>query len=318
MLLADFSCVIVTYNREISLLTLLSDINQQSILPHEVIIVNNGNPIRIQEYVFKFKILQIQNLKNSLTIGRNLGLSKILTSFVFFLDDDIRITNINYFESMIYDFDSIDNCFGLQAFIKQDYSRTLRSAIHKLFFLYTLEDNCTVKPSINVTYPREHQTKKILNCQWLSGTNQLYKTKELKRFKWDEKLFKYCDGEDLDFTYNLFLNKKILCLTFNQEIIHSESTESRLESKELIYMREVYGFYFFSKYFQTNIAKLIYVWSRFGKLFICIYNLIRMRNMQSILNVINICKAFLFVFSNSRDIKVGNLSKFNKKFNYEI
>jgi len=222
------SCVIVSYNRKNSLTLLLTDISNQEILPFEVIVVNNGNDITLDDFNLNLKI--INNSRNSLTSGRNLGFKNITGKYVFFLDDDIRI-NKNYFKSMLSDFSSTKDCFGLQAHIKQDYSNSIRDVIFNLFSLYTLGNDCIVKPSVNVTYPIKHTVNDIIACEWISGTNQLYETSKLRDFKWDEKLTKYCDGEDLDFSYNLYLNNKKLFLTFNQSIIHDEVTSSRLNQK---------------------------------------------------------------------------------------
>jgi GT2 family glycosyltransferase len=318
MTLNDFSCVIVTYNRLNTLSFLLNDINNQTILPAELFIVNNGSAIFLDLFKFKYKITVIDNKLNSLTIGRNLGLKYVRTPFVFFLDDDIRLVPKNYFYGMLSDFNSKESCFGLQAYIKQEKPLIFRTLILRFFFLYSLEDSCIVKPSVNVTYPHSFKDSSILRCEWISGTNQLYRSSDLKKFSWDEKLFKYCDGEDLDFSYNLHVNHKELYLTFNYEIIHSESTLSRLDSEELIFMREVYGYYLFSKYFGTNLHKLMFSWSRVGKLFIAIFSLFRNFDLQSIKCLFYLIKAFAFVFSNRRDIKIGNLTRFNNKFNYDI
>ena len=77
-----FSCVIVSYNRTKYLNLLLSDISKQKMLPNEVIIVNNGNEIIIDNFNLPVKI--IKNTKNSLTSGRNLGLKNVKNKYVFF------------------------------------------------------------------------------------------------------------------------------------------------------------------------------------------------------------------------------------------
>ena len=310
-----FSCVIVTYNRKNSLTSLLNDISNQQILPLEVIVVNNGDDITLDNFNFPLKI--INNSRNSLTSGRNLGFKNVTGKYVFFLDDDIRI-NKKYFKSMLVDFLTLKDCFGLQAHIKQDYSPSIRSVIFNFFSLYTLGNDCIVKASVNVTYPIKHTENDIIPCEWISGTNQLYETSRLKDFKWDEQMTKYCDGEDLDFSYNLFLNDKKLFLTFNQSIIHEEATTSRLDSKEIVYMREVYGLYIFYKYFDKIEHKTTFLWSRFGKLFISVINIFRGFKLHAFLEFKNLINALIFVFLNKRKIKSGNLDKFNKKFNYKF
>jgi hypothetical protein len=83
-------------------------------------------------------------------------------------------------------------------------------------------------------------------------------------------------------------------------------------------MREVYGFYLFNKYFKFNKHKLVFAWSRFGKIAITLFNIIKIRNLQSLKELVNLFNALFFVFLNKNEIKNGDLSKFNKKFNYEI
>lgn len=89
-----FSVVLVTYNRDKQLFNALKSIENQSYLPKEIILINNG----VKKYkksdfqltrLFKKKILIINNKKNLFqSAARNQGSYAAKEKFLCFLDDD--------------------------------------------------------------------------------------------------------------------------------------------------------------------------------------------------------------------------------------
>ncbi len=83
------SVVIVIYNTNEDILDLLASLQEQETQGFEIIIVNNG---RIKEEIIAEllgkQLLYIENSKNSVSLGRNLGTIYARGDIVIFLDDD--------------------------------------------------------------------------------------------------------------------------------------------------------------------------------------------------------------------------------------
>jgi glycosyltransferase involved in cell wall biosynthesis len=91
------SVIIPTFDRQASLLRLLSSINQQSMDPekYEVIVVDDGSPNfqlaeHKQDYIFPLKILRQEN--QGATISRNSGAQRSRGAILVFIDDDVSIS----------------------------------------------------------------------------------------------------------------------------------------------------------------------------------------------------------------------------------
>ena len=91
-----FSVVLITYNREKQLFDALKSVEQQTYLPKEIILVNNGvKKYKISDFklkrLFKKKIQIINNTKNLFqSAARNKGSYIAKSKFLCFLDDDDR------------------------------------------------------------------------------------------------------------------------------------------------------------------------------------------------------------------------------------
>jgi GT2 family glycosyltransferase len=309
--MVHFSIVIVTYGRTRELSELLkSIINQTSIDELEEVVVVDNHPKGIGQEVVRqnlnnLNITYVKNDVNSLTSGRLKG-SKFLTSeILLFLDDDVTL-DTNYFKEMIDFYMSYPNANGMQGMFNVGNYSKIKNGFNKLFWLFNYtSDEYKVYPSIQASY--SGTANKIIECEWFSGTNFSYKSKIIKEIDFDLNLFKYCEGEDIDYSYRVYKKFGKLYMNPACKVIHHASFISREIGKEFIIMQEVYGVYLLKKLFpKCASCTLKYIASRFGKLLILCIEIARFRP-YSLKNIVNYLSAI------KRSIFDGDINKFNQE-----
>ena len=296
----------------------------QTILPKEVIIVDNGNSAGTEQLIkrkkdeFETKAISLKyienNKENSLTVGRNIGAQNAKGEIVVFLDDDV-VLDKEYIKEILMVYENHPNAMGVHGYIYNLNKKFLRikNLFGRFFFLgYISENECNILPSVTTTYPVP--LSKIISCQWLSGANHSYKKRILEEFKYDEKLKKWSQCEDIDFSYRVF--KKYsgsLYITPYAKLTHRVSPEGRMPKKELVNMCEVYELYFFYRNIEQTLKnKLIYLWSRVGKL---IFNILRSSvelSKNGFIENMYLSGAYINCIKHLKEIKNGNIEFFNK------
>jgi glycosyltransferase involved in cell wall biosynthesis len=311
--------VIVTYRRIKILRKTINSILQQKDYSYRLFIINNYPPekeaiLRLMHiYNGYVEYTVINNSINSLTSGRNLGLKNSTSEFVAFIDDDVILSK-DYFRNIFFCFASKPNAKALQGYINQGKRNAIMNQIRRLFFLYNVQPNKSrVLPSISAVYPSD--LKNTAACEWISGSNQVYKRKFLNSLFWDEKLMKYSEGEDLDFSYRFSQkHKNSMFISPFASLIHAESKIGRMASSELFIMREVYALYLHNKLFSANFYhKIIFLWSRIGLVFIATLRILMMPSKVNFENLKWLIYALIFTLVHNNKIRKGNLSFFNRK-----
>lgn len=315
------SIVIPTYNRVKDVDECMESIVTQTVLPKEVIIVDDSDNTKIKDltkhkndrfYEANIALRYIKNKKEkSLTIARNVGIENSTGDIILFLDDDV-ILDEKYLEEILLVYEKYPKALGVQGHITNINSSELKNIIKKLFFYsHNERDKCRLLPSTNTTYP--YTLTKIITCQWLSGSNQSYKRSVLENFKFDENLKRYSYKEDVDLSYRIYKqNPGSLYITPHAELIHKVSQEIRLPNKILTYMQQTYTFYFFYKNIDQNTKnKLIFIWGRVGGLIVKIGESILSHSEGGFLKFKYLIEAYIFCARNIRDIKEGDLEFFN-------
>lgn len=90
----EMSVVIVTYNREMFLITLLKSLEKQDFNDFEIIVVDNNSADNTQKIVQNSNLLYIRLNKNyGLSFARNIGIKYAKGNIVCFLDDDADVDN---------------------------------------------------------------------------------------------------------------------------------------------------------------------------------------------------------------------------------
>jgi len=322
------SIIIPTYNRVKDLDECLDSIIVQTTLPKEVIMVDDsdndeiGNLITHRRNEFKEKDILLRYVRNererSLTIARNIGIENAVGDIIFFLDSDV-ILHKEYIKEVLKVYKEKPGAMGVQGLIqdveKEEKTTSLRSILGRLHLIssFNEKNKCRVFPSLTVSYPYPSFVDEVINCEWLSGANQSYKREILEEFRWDENLKKYSLSEDLDTSYRIF--KKYphsLFMTPYAKLIHKTSQEGRHPKRDVIYMDVIYLTYLFYKNIDQNLKnKLIYWWSRMGRMIFSIAFSIA-RSKSKLTEIKYVLGAPIYCMKHIREIKKGDLEFFNE------
>jgi GT2 family glycosyltransferase len=119
----DFSLIVCTYQRPKSLLTLLESLEQQTVYPNQVIIVDGSIDKKTSEIFKKQSFTNLEYFlvkpdQRGLTKQRNFGIDKLKSEIdiVFFLDDDIVLTK-DYFSKILKSYHKHPEALGIGGYI---------------------------------------------------------------------------------------------------------------------------------------------------------------------------------------------------------
>lgn len=121
-----FSLIICTYKRPQALLTLLQSVKQQTLYPHEILIVD-GSPDdftkeMLSQHSFpNLKYFKVEDKDRGLTKQRNYGISRVseASEVVCFLDDDTVLAP-TYFEAIIQTYQDYPEALGVGGYITNE------------------------------------------------------------------------------------------------------------------------------------------------------------------------------------------------------
>lgn len=310
--ISKVSVIIPTKNRSIDLKVLLNLILNQTVLPKEIIVVDDSTNNETKELVtnnsrkFKNANVEIKYIRGDgkgIARARNIGFSQSTGEICLFLDDDI-IVNKRYIEEILKVYEKFPHALGVSGYILNLFLpfSVLRNIITKLFCgVYGAFNKCQARP-LGMNYP--YRLDKIINCEWLSGTNSSYRRSILKIFRWDENLKRYSLCEDKDLSYRIhkrFPNS--LFLTPYAKVIHKASPTGRLSDKYVTYMGTMHSAYIFFKNWRPTARNMvIFFWGMFfGYLMLRILT----RNAKLVIYQIG---AYLHLLKNFKKIQKGDLS----------
>ena len=321
------SVIIPTYNRIKDVEECLGSIVPQTVLPSEVIIVDDSNNNEVENLIehrrdeLKEKDIDLRYIRNererSLTIARNIGIENAISDVILFLDSDV-IIDVNYIKEILKVYKENPDAMGVQGLIQRKKEKrlihTFIDIFNRLFYIYLDEKNkCRLSPSLGVSFPSF--VDEIINCEWLSGANQSYKKGILEEFKFDENLKKYSQGEDIDMSYRIFKKyPRSLFMTPYARLIHNTSQEGRHLKRDVVYMDVIYLTYLFYKNVDQNLKnKLIYWWSRMGRIIFALIFLILKPSKSKLTEVKYVLGAPIYCIKRIREIKKGDLEFFNRE-----
>lgn len=272
------SVVICTLNRPTDLARLLKSIVKQSVLPKEVIVVDQSDNTLSKGVVEKFAHEHQGRLAfkhapghfRSLTKGRNLGVSQVRTPVTTFLDDDVEIAP-NYLQRVLEFFEKDKGLVIGGVPWSADGDRHLPrpgkawNLYRKLFGLGSITPGeWKVLPCFEGTFDPDIKGPTL--SQWISGSNFSTRTDIARKLKFDDGLQGYCIGEDLDFPLRV-LNERANSVVIDPTlpVVHHSSEVARLDSDRLMMMRACHHYYLFWKHWGDEPAKYpAFVLSRIG------------------------------------------------------
>jgi glycosyltransferase involved in cell wall biosynthesis len=310
------SVVIPTRNRDEDLREVLHSISRQTILPIEVIVVDDSDNLRTKILVERLreefwdkrillKYMRGKEENRSISAARNLGDKESTGKIVFFMDDDIVI-QMDFIEKILKVYEEYPNAVGVQGYIRtpsqHNVTSILANAVNRVLFqTYHEKNRCRVHAA-GISFPSP--LTKVITSQWLSGTNSSYKKEVLKDFEWDENLKGYSLCEDMDISYRIQKRyPNSLYITPHAWVVHKVSSAARINTKKLIHTQVAYSTYFFFKDMKQTLSNMmIFFWGMFPGRFVSIFI---EKNRRDILFLIG---AYLTLIRNFSHIKKGNFA----------
>jgi len=310
--LTEVSIVIPTRNRDKDLRELLHSILGQTILPIEVIVVDDSDNLRTKilaerlREVFSDKGISLKYMRGkeenrSISAARNLGAKESTGKIVFFIDDD-ALLRMDYIEKILEVYEEYPNAVGVQGTMTLNRGSVLGNVVNKVLFQPYVEKNSCRVHAAGMSFPSP--LTKIIRSQWLSGTNSSYRKEVLKNFEWDENLKGYSLCDDIDFSYRILkCYPNSLYTTPHARVVHKFSPVARINTEELIYTQVAYPTYFFFKDMkQTPSNMIVFLWGIFFGKFV---SMLIEKDRRYILFLI---RAYVTLIRNFNHIKNGDFT----------
>jgi GT2 family glycosyltransferase len=314
------SIVIPTKNRKDDLQELLQSILKQTVLPKEIIIVDDSEDESTKDLIentrkyFTRKGIPLNYLRGnkhskSISAARNIGARASSGDVICFLDDDV-ILDKNYLKENLRVYDLYEDAKGVQGYISnwRPYSM-LGNAISKVCFNFPRnffeKDKCRAFP-FSYSYP----PTRVIECEWLVGANSSYKKEILKEFEFDESLKGYSMCEDIDLSYRICKKyEKSLYLSPYAKIIHKQSLAARTSGKKFVIILMSYPTYFFYKDVRQSLKNnILFYWGFF------LGRLIPKLLTKDPNEMLVLIRAEFMALRHWKEIKVGNFDSMIQKF----
>jgi GT2 family glycosyltransferase len=267
------SVIICTRNRRDDIIRCLNSIAQQTMLPHELIIVDSSDISLMQLPLFQdvFNAATFPQAKciylhtrPGLTYQRNRGIEKATKDIIYFFDDDVVLLPA-YLAKMHEIFCANTHYAGGMGDISNINQKiSWRYQWFRKFFLLPHEGGSgRFTFSGMPTHP--YGTQEFKNVEILGGCCMAIRRNIAQQFLFDETLGGYCYLEDADIAcrisrhYQLFFNPKA-------QLIHNESPQARDRAIDTSAMFVYnYSYLFFKNFYPYNRLKIVgYWWSLCG------------------------------------------------------
>ena len=302
--LSKVSIIIPTLNRASSLARTLGFISKSSILPDEVIIIDQS-PIDTAEKIKELcdsqtlKIKYIHVTEPSSSESRNIGLELCKNDIAIFMDDDVDI-GIDTIRNILILFR--DNSISMVGGIDSGSPPKKLSLPSLIFFRSSFFKR--YKGHVSMAgygvFPQNPQGE--TPTEWAMGF--FFSIRKSLAQKWglkfDENLKYYAYAEDLDFTYRYFLKSReenLKCIMSTAAtVLHNVSREYRLPSRQRTFIEICHRRYLMARHGNTILRQLIMLWSDIGAA------LMRAKRGEPTSDVF---KAIAFAIKYRRDIKKG-------------
>lgn len=267
------SVIICTRNRIKDLLRSLISLQNQTIKPDELIIVDSSDKkiSELKEFQDIFSQTKFPNTKliykhttPGLTKQRNEGIELSGSEIIYFFDDDVELEN-NYLEEMnkIYQ-DNPQYSGGMGCVTNINPEPSKKYKFFRKFFLLQ-RDYSSGKFTASGMPTHTYGRKEFLEVEVLGGCCFSFRRDIVKKYLFDEKLGYYAYMEDCDISkrisdsHKLFYNPRAKLKHF-----HSPLARDKVVANRAMYIKN-YRYLFFKNFYPQNKLRIFcYVWSIFG------------------------------------------------------
>jgi GT2 family glycosyltransferase len=274
--LPSLDVIICTYHRVDDLERTLRSLIIQLHKPNRILIVDNADDAATEALVHELtpalsacgiELTYERNTRgNSLTVARNIGIDRSNHDVLLFLDDDVELAP-EYVREILQFLANQPSVMAAQGYIDRPAPDRVRNWLYRIMGEFHFRPKiCRATSSISAIYPFPKPNQPI-PCTFLSGANHAVRRSVFTQLRYDEKLQKYADGEDLDMGLRISrVFRNGLYLVPTATLIHLSAPAGRLPSHDLILMQEVYGLYLLKKLFPGSpFSWVFYLWSRLSR-----------------------------------------------------
>lgn len=268
----EISIIIPTLNRPDSLLRTFGFMEKSSVLPDEVIVIDQTQDKDVAERIKNICDSSKLNIKYtwvstpSLTKARNIGFNQANGEILVYMDDDVDVKQDTFSNVReIFSDESIAMAGGISG-----------SSINRVNYLGVLFGRFSLsRRRIG------HVTKSVLgrfpvkveehtDTEWAMGFFFCIRRKLMEEWnlRFDENLKYYGYAEDLDFTYRYFKKARkegLRCIMSSLLCVkHNATIEYRTPSRKNTFLYSVHRWYLSRKLFNSTWSLLSVIWADIG------------------------------------------------------
>ena len=230
------SVIIPTYHRPRELKDCIQSLLEQTVLPNEIIVVDDGDLAEcpLQQECQERGILYRYHKKRhrGVTRSRNVGISLAGGDILFFLDDDVELFP-DYIEEILRVYRTVTSprVMGVGGVIENAktscLARKLRNLLDRFLLISGKREGRVLRSGFCVDYGTTGRPlKTITEVEFLSGGVSSYRKEVFEHFRFSEKYSGYGMGEDKDFSYRVS-RKFRLVVNPRARLYHHESPRGR-------------------------------------------------------------------------------------------
>ena len=293
----NISVVIPTMNRADSLTKTLKNLCRGTLLPNEIIVVDQSTDDKIRKdnerclNELKVCTKYIYQKKPSLTKARNIGMDHADNDIVIQMDDDVDVyENTLYNVQKIFEDKSVAMAAGANALEKNGNS-ILGYVFDRKSFIKRKFGHVTM--SMYGRYPN-NLTREV-RTEWAMGFFFVVRKSLCHKWDiyWDEALKGYAYAEDLDFSHRYFLKTKevgLRCILSNDLTVkHNVSTEWRIPPRKNTFIIVAHREYLRVKHHKGILSGLAVKWADMGEL---VFRVLSNKAPKDMWNAIIFCKKY--------------------------
>lgn len=234
-----------------------------------------------------------------LTNAKNYGIQFCESEFIHFFDDDLILDN-DYFELIQQSFISNPEYFGICGRQKNSKSSKFKVLMFSIFHFGVFQD---IRKKANSGYI----TLKLVPTKILPGGITAYRRELFEKYLFDEVLIKYCQGEDMDFSFRVS-QKFPLAFCTEALALHNHSQTGRYNVREA-YAAKVVGYhYFYNKNIHKNFVNLISLGMvNIGVILDALNHVFRKRDLGSLIGV---AKGYFRIKNNYKNVPFIDYNKY--------
>jgi glycosyltransferase involved in cell wall biosynthesis len=263
------SIIVPTYNRYQDLKNTIASILKQTLLPDELLIIDDGNldEVPLYDEIKASKIHLIYHKKQvpGLTESRNKGIELSRGSLIFFFDDDV-ILHPSYIEQInkSYDNDTAEKVGGIgggMLCLSETTKRAkFRQGVQILLLHSGIQEGRVLKSGFFTDLKHLNEPKdEIIEVDYLPGCAMSYRRSIFKELSFTSEYRKHAFGEDKDFSYQV-AKKHTLLINKNACLTHLESATMRPDKRTYGRKLIIGRYLFFNIHIKKKRTDAVFFW----------------------------------------------------------